>query len=424
MKELYKNEAVAKATAEMISSWTSNDEKALNASAEKWSQAIFEQMRDEYEMYANDASALAARGYRNLTSEERTFYNALSKFVENPKADASVADSLGALPVTIINDIYKNLTQNHPLLDAVRFQNAGYSTKFVFNAHTAQNAAWGVVTSEITKEITSSFKVVDLTLAKLSCFIVFPLDLIRMGVTFIDNYVRTVITEAMACALETAIVTGTGKNMPIGMDRKVDSEAVVVDGVYAKKSAVAVTDFTPANYGALIADNLLVTDGGIYKSNLASLAIICNPVDYITKIMPATTVLNTAGQYVGNLFPIPTRVIPAIGLSEGDALIGLLDEYALGMSGPKTGAISFSDEYQFLEDCRTLKTITFANGRAYDNSSFALLDISGLEPAYLNVKVVEGAEPSPTGATGETGATGQTGETTGETGVTGSAGQG
>ncbi len=422
MKGLYKNEKVAKAMTEMMASWTDGNQEELEVKAQEWSNAIFEQMRDEYEMYANDASALAARGYRTLTSEERNFYNALSKFIENPKADASVADSLGALPTTIITDIYKNLTQNHPLLDAINFQNAGYSTKFVFHAHTAQNAAWGQVTSQISKAITSSFKVVDLTIAKLSCYIVFPLDLIRMGVSFIDAYVRTVITEAMACALETAIVTGTGKNMPIGMDRKLDSQAVVVDGVYAKKSAVAVTDFTPVNYGALIADNLLTTDGGIYKSNLASLAIICNPVDYVKKIMPATTVLNAAGQYVGGLFPIPTRVIPAAGLNTNDALIGLLDEYALGISGPKTGAITYSDDYQFLEDCRTLKTITFANGRAFDNSSFALLDISALDPAYLNVRVSGVIEEAPA-PTGETGATGQTGDT-GATGATGSAGQG
>ena len=387
MKGLYKNEAVAKASAEMISAWSSEDETKIQESAEKWSNAIFEQMRTEYEAYADNASALAARGYRRLTNEETAFYNALAKYVENPKADASVADALNALPVSVINDVYLNLTQEHPLLDAINFQMTGYETKFVFNAHPGQTAVWGAVTSEITQALSTSFKVVDQTQAKLSCYMVFPLDLVRMGVTFIDNYVRTVLQEAIACALESGIVSGTGKNMPIGMDRKLDSQAVVTDGVYEKKTAIAVTDFTPESYGALIADNLLVTDGGIYKSDLSSLAIICNPVDYLKKIMPATTVLSTDGRYVGGLFPIPTKVFPSTGLTEGSAVIGFLREYAAGIGGPRTGALSSSDEYQFVEDMRTIKAISFANGRAYDNSSFALLDISALDPAYLNVRV-------------------------------------
>ena len=389
MKELYKNKAVAEATAEMIASWKLDDESALQASAEKWSQAIFDEMKNEYEASRGDANILAARGYRQLTAEETSFYAALAKKAENPQA--AVSDILPGLPVTIINDIYKNLTMEHPLLNGVRFVNVGYATKLVLNSHTKQNAAWGAVTAAVSQEITSAFKVVDLTLGKLSCYAVLPLDLIRMGATFLDAYVRTVITEAMALALETAIVTGDGDGKPIGMNRKVDSQAVITSGAYAAKTAVSVTDFTPESYGALIADNILNTDGGITKSSVSNLALICNPVDYYKKVMPATTVLNNAGQYVGGLFPIPTKVIPCAGLTIGSAILGFLDEYTVGIGAPKTGGIEVSDHAQFLADTRVFKTITFANGRAYDNSSFALLDISGLDPAYINVKMIQEA---------------------------------
>lgn len=400
MKNLYANETIAKATSEMIASWRGEDEAAIQASAEKWSEAIYEQMRNEYVTMASDEQALATREYRRLTSEETSFYNALAKRLESPMA-TGVADILPGLPVTIINDVYKNLVQNHPLLNAINFQNVGYSTKLVLNAHTAQNAAWGVIPAAVSQEITSAFKIVDLTLSKLSCYAVLPLDLIRMGATFLDNYVRTVITEAMAVALESAIVTGTGKNMPVGMDKKLDTQAVVTDGVYAAKTAVPVTDFSPASYGALIADNLLTTDGGIKKSSVANLGLICSPTDYYKRIMPATTVLNTAGQYVGGLLPFPTKIIPSAGLTDGTAILGFLDEYMCGIGAPKTGNIEVSDEAQFLADTRVFKTITYVNGRAYDNSSFAVLNISNIDPAFITVKVVEGA----TGATGATGTT-------------------
>ena len=397
MKDLYKNEAVAKATVNMVSAWNSDNEAEVQAAAEKWSEAIFNQMVTEYETYANDAQALSARGYRVLTTEEKAFYASLAKRAESVNA-AGFADIIPSLPVTIINDVYKNLTQEHPLLNAVNFQNTGYSTKLVLNNHTAQNATWSAIPAQISQAITTNFKVVDMTLAKLSCYALLPLDLVRMGATFLDNYVRTIITEAMATALESAIVTGDGNGKPIGMNRKVDAQAVVTSDVYAAKTAVSVTDFTPESYGALIADNLLTTDGGIFKSDLRSLAIVCNPADYVKKIMPATTVLNTAGQYVGGLFPIPTAVYPCAGLTTGSAIIGFMNEYTVGLGAPKTGGIEVSDEYKFVEDMRTFKCLTYANGRAFDNSSFALLNIANLDPAYINVKLVEGA----TGATGAT----------------------
>ena len=385
MKDLYRDETVAQATTEMLASWASNDEATMQAAAEKWSEAIFTRMAAEYEAYSTDASALASRGYRQLTPDEKSFYAAFAKRLESPQA-TGVADILPGLPVTVINDVFRNLTQQHPLLNAISAQNVGYATKIVLNAHTGQNAAWGVIPASVTQEITSSFKILDLTLAKLSCYAVLPLDLVRMGATFLDNYVRTIITEAMAVALEAAIVSGTGKNQPIGMDRKLDAQAVITDGVYAKKTAVELTSFDPEEYGTLIAEHLLVADNGIYKSNISGLGIICNPADYYTKVMPATTVLNTIGQYVGGIFPVPTQVYPSAALTTNSAVIGFMPEYNLGIGAPKTGSISVSDEYRFLEDMRTFKTLTYANGRAFDNSSFALLDISGLKPAAIRVK--------------------------------------
>lgn len=40
-------------------------------------------------------------------------------------------------------------------------------------------------------------------------------------VTYLDNYVRTVLQEALACGLEAAIVSGNGHNCPIGLDRDI-----------------------------------------------------------------------------------------------------------------------------------------------------------------------------------------------------------
>ena len=46
-----------------------------------------------------------------------------------------------------------------------------------------------------------------------------------------------------------------------------------------------------------------------------------------------------------------------------------------------------SDEYKFAEDERVYKQVMYGAGRARDNTSAILLDISKLDPAYLNVEV-------------------------------------
>ena len=52
----------------------------------------------------------------------------------------------------------------------------------------------------------------------------------------------------------------------------------------------------------------------------------------------------------------------------------------------RSGVITYDDSVKFLEDQRAFKLVEYADGRAADNTSFLLLDISELEPAYLTVK--------------------------------------
>ncbi|MBR6231182.1 MAG: hypothetical protein IKR00_04510, partial [Lachnospiraceae bacterium] len=59
------------------------------------------------------------------------------------------------------------------------------------------------------------------------------------------------------------------------------------------------------------------------------------------------------------------------------------------LAAPKDGSVFVSDEAKFIEDMRTFKAITYANGRAFDNSSFVRAGIASLEPAYIRVKNIE-----------------------------------
>ena len=185
--------------------------------------------------------------------------------------------------------------------------------------------------------------------------------------------------------LEVGIVAGTGVNEPVGLIKDIH-EGVSFSSTtgYPNKTKVTVKDFTPASYGALVAQ-MATTESG-RKRKFKEVGLICNQVDYLTKVMPATTVLNGNGEYSNNLFPVPTTVFVSNALADGEAVLFLKDEYFLGMGGNKNGVIEYSDEYKFLEDQRVFKIKQYGAGRAFDNTSALYLDISKLEPTYITVR--------------------------------------
>ena len=364
-----------------------NEEEGKKA----WGQvfdAITEKVKTDFEMYSTDTNVLAQRGYRQLTSEETEFYQNLAKAgkASDPKqAFTDLIDTDGGMPETIIEDVYRDLLEEHPLLEKITFQNVKYLTKWLLNDHTRQKAAWGQINGEITQEIESAFKGVEVTLLKLTAYAVIPQDMLDLGPSFLDNYIRTILKEALYVALEKAIVSGSGKDEPVGLNRDIhEGVSFSTSTGYPEKTAIQVTNFLPANYGPLVA-KLAVTEKGRMRS-FDEVLMICNQVDYLNKIMPATTALTTGGTYARDLFPFPTEVVRSNEVKTGQAILCLPEEYFFGLGESKDGKIEYSDEFKFLQDARTYKIKLHGNGRPYDNTVAIVLDISKLDPAYVTVK--------------------------------------
>lgn len=367
-----------------------NEEEGKKA----WGQvidAITEKVKTDFEMYSTDTNVLAQRGYRQLTSEETEFYQNLAKAgkASDPKqAFTDLINTNGGMPETIIEDVYRDLLEEHPLLDKIAFQNVKYLTKWLLNDHTRQKAAWGQINGEITQEIESAFKGVEVTLLKLTAYAVIPQDMLDLGPSFLDNYIRTILKEALYVALEKAIVSGSGKDEPVGLNRDIHEGVDFSTSTgYPEKTAIQVTNFLPANYGPLVA-KLAVTEKGRMRS-FDEVLMICNQVDYLNKIMPATTTLTTGGTYARDLFPFPTEVVRSNEVKTGQAILCLPEEYFFGLGESKDGKIEYSDEFKFLQDARTYKIKLHGNGRPYDNTVAIVLDISKLDPAYVVVKTAE-----------------------------------
>ncbi|MBR3082266.1 MAG: phage major capsid protein, partial [Clostridiales bacterium] len=266
-----KNKDALNATQLEIAQRISNAAKEGNqADFEAGLQEMFQNIHDQIVNEAeamkdvSDATILAQRGVRQLTSEERGFYNNL---IDKMKAAGST-NPMNALtntdktfPLTIITQVMEDMKQEHPLLAAVDTVSVSGLTKILLNADGGDNAAWGALESAITKEIDSAFKEIDMTQNKLSAWMPISIDMLELGANWLDSYIRTCLSEALAIGFENAIVTGTGKDMPIGMDRQVQDDVTIVGGVYPQKDAIAVTDLKPASYGALVAQ-LAVNEQG------------------------------------------------------------------------------------------------------------------------------------------------------------------
>ena len=216
------NPAVKQAVAAMQAAIATGEDAQIQTAFEGFGESIAAAVREDFESAHGDENILIQRGFRVLTAEEKNYYQKVIDAGKQPTVQTmNGLLTPEVMPQTIIEDVYKNLTEEHPLLDKINFVSVQYLTRWILNDHTADVAVWGEVNSEITKEITSAFRTVDITQYKLSAFALIEKDMLELGPVFLDGYIRAFLAEALAKALEQAIIGGNGHNKPVGMDRDI-----------------------------------------------------------------------------------------------------------------------------------------------------------------------------------------------------------
>ena len=385
------NHAKEQANELMMKAFQENDPEAYTRALEQLMEAVGQDVRQEYDEYMasitdqQDNNILRARGVRQLTSNEKKFYQALND--ASKMADPKMGLSNIIMPETIINAVFDELQTRHPLLAKIDFTPTGGNIRMLLNTNGYQEALWGQLCAEIVKEAMSGFKEVDTGLFKLSAFIPVCKANLDLGYEWLDNFVRQVLYEMLANGLENGIVNGTGASQPIGMIRDVSEGAAVVAGVYPTKAKITVGDFSTTTIGNLL--SMIAVDPNGKSREVRDLILLVNPADYFGKVMPATTLMAPDGSYRNDILPYPMEIIQTAAVKPGEAVLGMGYKYfaASGMSS-KDGRIEYSDQYQFLEDNRVYIIKLYANGFPMDNNAFLYLDISGLRPAVLKVEQV------------------------------------
>lgn len=368
--------------------------QAMTGFFDGMNEAVLQRAAEEIDARNQDTAILAARGANVLTAAEREYYDGLAKALKSSDPRAAVANYEVAMPQTVVDRIIGTIRKNHPLLDKLNFVSTAYLTRILVNAKPAQLAAWGKITSAVQKEIEGGVQEVTLTMCKLSAFMAISMDLVELGPEWMDTYARETLSEAIAFALETGAVAGTGKDEPIGMVRDVSPTASVQDGVYPKQTPVPVKRLDAKTLGALLAKLARDPNDDTGKTGRAidpkDIIIVFNPFDYWEKVFTATTLL-VGGQYMTNVLPIPAEIFQSAALAKGEAVIGIAPYYFIGI-GPagKQGTIVADDSVKFLEDQRAYKAKLQGNGRPLDQYAFLLLDVSNLEAIVSTIVEVAG----------------------------------
>ena len=343
-------------------------------------QQIFIDTEAEFRQ-SSDATILASRGIRQLTSIEQNFYDGIIGAFKSSDPRQALTGVENTFPLTVIDTVLDDVKREHPLLSAINIQTTTGSTKWLYHDGSAPLATWAKLTSAITEEMSASIKNINFDLSKLTAFIPIPKDLLDLGANYLDAYIRVILSEALANGYEYGYIKGTGKDQPIGMIKDLSSNS---QGVYSDKAKTKLSSLKPVDYCSAISKLTKRADGT--SRVVSEVMLIVNPTDYVNKVVPATTVLATDGTYKGNIFPFPTKVYPSEQLAEGEAVLGIAENYKAFVAGGNVN-IDYSDEAQWLEDNRVYKAKVYGYGLPVDNTSFLYLDISKLEPYNFSVKI-------------------------------------
>lgn len=330
--------------------------KNIQANGDRIQQELIEEAK-AFNIENADASILAQRGFKPLTAAERKYYNEVQ--------DKHSFDGL-ELPKTVFERVFEDLTKNHPLLSEINFVNVTGVTEWVVRKDDVEAAWWGKLCDEIKKKLDNAFETIKTDLYKVSAYVPVCKAMLALGPEWLDRYVRTILGESIALAMEKAIIAGEGGEEPIGIIKKI---ADVSGGKNQDKEAKALADFSPESIGGEILAPLAKG-----KNGLGRLILIVNSTDYYKKFYPLFNIQDENGVYHKQNLPFDGKVIESIYMPEGKMVVGEAKNYFMGIGSALK--IEHSDEYRFLEEQRVYIAKQYANGRPRKDEDFLVFDIT------------------------------------------------
>ncbi|EAG0247136.1 phage major capsid protein [Listeria monocytogenes] len=323
---------------------------------------IMDQAKKEARQEA-DQYISASRTDKNITNEEIKFFNDINKEVGYKEETL--------LPQTVVDEIFEDLTTEHPFLASIGMRTTGLRTKFL-KSETSGLAVWGKIFGEIKGQLDATFSEEEAIQNKLTAFVVVPKDLENFGPVWVKRFVVTQIEEAFAVALESAFIIGDGKDKPVGLTRKVGKGTNVVDGVYPEKVASGTLTFASSKVTVNELTDVYkyhsVKENGKPLNVAGEVTLLVNPTD-AWDVKKQYTSLNANGVYVTAL-PYNLNIIESLFVPEKKAISYVAKRYDALIGGALN--ISTFDQTLAFEDLNLYAAKQFAYGKAKDEKAAAV----------------------------------------------------
>ncbi|WDA69264.1 phage major capsid protein [Lactococcus lactis] len=347
------------------------DEAAQSKAFDKMMNTLGTEMMENMSAATSDKinELMASRPTNGLSKNETKFFNDITSGVGNPEV---------TLPLEIMNQVFQELQNAHPLLDIIKFQSAGLKMRATVadSIYDGGTAVWGEVFDDIKGQLKQAFHEVDFSQSKLTAFVAIPKDALENGYDWLKSFIIIQMSEAMAVALETALVAGDGDKKPIGLMKDL-SKGAISNGVttYPDKDVFADwSDIDPKNAATKIApvmQALSKNEKEITVNISGQVKMLVNPDDYYSTLAKFMY-LTDNGVWV-TVLPFGVEIIQCIAVPVGKAVIFAANRYWAYMGGTKMQEF---DQTFALEDLQLYTVKAFYYGKAYDNNTAQVVTLA------------------------------------------------
>lgn len=319
--------------------------------------------------FNSDNNVLQSRGHNVLTSEERQFFN---KIVE----DGGFTDE-DILPKTTQERVFEDIEQEHKLLKEIGIENLGAVTEFIFSDPDLAYS-WNKLFSEIDGKLDAAFREETITQLKLTAYLPIAKDMLKLGPEWIEEYVRTIIAEAMKVGLEYGYVAGRGssKNEPVGLLKEMDD-----DGGVSDKDTQGELTFKPGRTTVQELKGVvkklaekLDKDGEVKEHPRrveGKIVMVTNPFDTFD-IKANATIQNDQGAYVTNL-PFNPTTTESVFVPKGKVLFFVKGQYIAAIGGEMD--VKRYKETLAMEDADLYIAKQYATGKPVDKNASQVYDL-------------------------------------------------
>ena len=331
---------------------------------------IIAEITEQVSKAESDEAYAKTMGLRVLSKEEKDFYETL----KNDPKQAVTGNQIDIIPTSIVDITLEDIKKESGLLKHINFAPA--NVKKWITASKTGAYSWGALTDKIKGELTASFAVLNMEVAKLTVYMIIPKAIRDLALPFVDKYCREILKEQLNDGLEYGVLQGSGKDEPVGIYKQIAKTNE--DGTHQDKEINSdLTSFKPK---ALAGAKKYLSKNG--NRAIDKLTLVCHPNDEADYVAPA--IYDAEGRNISSYKNL--EVVSCANNPEGKAALFIPKKYTMGLTG-----LGFKDYDQTLalDDADVIIGKGYSNGRASDDNIAYVFDVTKLEEYIPTVKVVE-----------------------------------